>query len=208
MGHLTAKERWGTVDLDTTTGRIFVQEDWYYAWSLFPPVTQSWTHAEKQHFHHLADNWIWRVWSNHLHLKVIGNAPFPSRRVPVNFDIRWRTHLPANWTVLAWKVPPGSTPTNPIRSSVDWDNYIINLSSSDTGESDAGNDGGQSTKKFVTAPHEFGHTMRLPDEYNAGAPHLFDDHSIMNIGRIVKGRHLIELTKTLNKMLPGVRFTA
>lgn len=100
MGHLVAKEDWGVVDLNTTTGRVFVQEDWLYTWLLYPGVASHWTLAEKRLFHHRVDIGVWKLWSNHLILNVSGTAPFPARRVPVNFDVRWKTQVPINGLFL------------------------------------------------------------------------------------------------------------
>ena len=214
MGHLTANERWGNVDLDTTTGRVFVQQDWHYHWILYLGVSAPWTLAEKRRFHHSADLWLWRIWSNHLRLKVSGETPFHARSVPVNFDIRWKLHGSAHWQVMANKVPPNATATDPVRSMVQWDLRTITLSSADTGPRGAGNDAGRSTSNFVTVPHEFGHSIGyLFDEYNASTaalpnPYLTDTSSLMNIGREVRARHLKLLIATLNRLMPSAHFEA
>lgn len=212
MGHLVAEEDWGIVDLDTSTGRVFVQEDWLYVWLLYQGVTSHWTLAEKQLFHHRVDIGVWKLWSNKLFLKVNGHAPFPARRVPINFDVRWKTHGTHHWTVLAWKVPQASTPTSPIWSEVDWKVHTVRLSTADILERGAMNKAGKSTPNFRTPPHEFGHTMYLPDEYNLPtpqdpSPNLGDVNSIMNVGRQVRARHLALLTTTLNRLMPSARFS-
>lgn len=213
MSHRVAHEPWGTVDIDTSTGRVFVQEDWFYVWLLYPGVTEPWTVAEKRRFHHRVDIGVWKLWSNHLHLNVGGTAPFAARRVPVNFDVRWRLGKPYQWTILAWKVPPGASPTSPVHSQVDWNNYVITLSSADVLERRAGNAAGRTTNDFRTPPHEFGHTMYLPDEYNAPtaaipSPNLGDTGSIMNIGRQIRARHLALVVATLDRLIPTARFSA
>lgn len=211
MGHLTSREAWGTVDIDTTTGRVFVQQDWHYIWCVWPGAAH-WTHPEKVLFHQRADREIWGAWSNHLHLKVGGHPPFAARRIPVNFDVRWKLTGQHNYNVQAWKVPPGSAPDSPVRSEVLF-GHCIKLSSADLLPRGAQNDAGQVTANFVTPPHEFGHTIGAPDEYNAPTAalpnaHLADTQSIMNIGRRVRGRHLALLTETLHKMIPGAQFSA
>ena len=211
MGHLTSNEVWGTVDLDTATGRVFVQQDWFYIWCVWPGGAH-WTYREKKVFHQRADRAIWAAWSNHLHLKVTGKTPFSARSVPVNFDVRWKLAGPHDYQVQAWKVPPGSAPDSPVRSEVLFGNYI-KLSSADLMPRSAVNDAGKATSNFVTPPHEFGHTIGAPDEYNAPTAllpntHLADTASIMNIGRQVRARHLELLTLTLDKMVPGAFFTA
>ena len=50
--------------------------------------------------------------------------------------------------------------------------------------------------------------MFLPDEYNAGSPNLNDQRSIMNIGREIRTRHLVELVRVLNRLMPHARFAA
>ena len=97
---------------------------------------------------------MWRAWSNHLHLRVSGDAPFASRTIPVNFDVRWKLAAPFHWNVDAWKVPANATPTTPVRSQVDWNNFTIRLSTADLGPRSAGNAAGQSTGNFITPPHE------------------------------------------------------
>jgi hypothetical protein len=72
----------------------------------------------------------------------------------------------------------------------------------------AANDAGQISNRFRSGPHEFGHTMALPDEYNAGSTHLADTTSIMNIGTQVRRRHLQLTVDALNSLLPNVKFTA
>lgn len=210
-GHLTSKEAWATVDLDTMTGRVFVQQDWYYDWRVWTGV-QPWTYREKSVFHKRVDRAIWGAWSNHLFINVTGKAPFSTRRIPVNFDARWKLSGHSNYRVEAWKVPPGSSPTSPIWSEVLFGDYI-RLSTAHIQPRGAGNAAGQSTSNFVTPPHEFGHTIGAPDEYNnptpsSPNPYLGDTDSIMNIGCRVRARHLALLTQTLHKMVPGAQFTA
>lgn len=212
MGHLVANEPWAAVDIDTNTGRVFVQQDWLYAWQVWPGATP-WTHPQKVAFHSAMDRGIWGVWSTRLFLNVTGRAPFAPRRVPVTFDVRWRVAGAHHYRVTAWKVPPGSTPDSPVRSNVDFTNRLIELSSADTGPSSAANDAGQSTTRFLMSPHEFGHTMAAPDEYQAATPgapnpHLPDTQSVMNIGRRVRPRHLQLLTESLHRLIPGATFSA
>lgn len=210
MGHLTSNEIWGNVDLDTTTGRVFVQQDWDYAWLPYTGVAP-WTYREKLAFHTRVDRAIWGAWSNHLRIKVSGKAPFSAKSIPVNFDVRWKLKGHPHYKVEAWKVPPGSTSTKPIWSHVLFGDYI-RLSTADIWPRGAMNDAGKSTDNFVTPPHEYGHTIGAPDEYNnptptSPNPYLGDTQSIMNIGRKVRGRHLALLTQTLHKMVPEAKFS-
>lgn len=102
MPHQTSNQPWGKVDLDLSTGRVFVQEDWYYQWRLWPGVTSAWTYEEKRRTHARTDQSIWKVWSNRLFLnaKATSGAPRFGSKVPINFDVRWVLHPPGNWTVI------------------------------------------------------------------------------------------------------------
>ena len=55
MAHLTAKQPFGTIDINTETGLIFVQEDWHYQWISLDPAHSSWTLSEKRAFHRAVD---------------------------------------------------------------------------------------------------------------------------------------------------------
>lgn len=216
MGNLVDREAWATIDLETTRGHVFVQQDWHYDWRVWPGQ-KPWTYPEKHAFHTRVDREIWGSWSNKLLINVTGTAPFSARQLPVTFDVRWWLGATWNYRVEAWKVPPGSSPTSPIWSQVVFDDYI-RLSTADIRPRPAGNNAGQSNPGFVTPPHEFGHTIynpqtENPDEYtppNASPPNpwLGDTGSIMNIGRQVRGRHLTLICETLHKMVPTAGFSA
>lgn len=211
MGHLTSNHPWGMVDLDTASGRVFVQQDWHYIWCVYAGA-DPWTYREKYLFHRQADRAIWGIWSNRLVLHVNGTAPFPDRKIPVNFDIRWKISGSSHFTVLAWKVPPGSGPTDPVWSSVTWHDKRIQLSSADVLPRSAANAAGESTQSFLTIPHEFGHALDdLPDEYNESTPespnpYLHDRDSIMNVGREIRSRHIEPLCDALKAMVPTATF--
>jgi hypothetical protein len=49
--------------------------------------------------------------------------------------------------------------------------------------------------------------LGLPDEYKTGSPHLSDTDSIMNIGRYLRGRHMVEVLRELERMFPGCAFS-
>jgi hypothetical protein len=217
MGHLTANEPWATIDLDTTEGRVFVQEDWYYKWNLWTGVSQPWTYQEKHAVHTLIDKQIWGTWSNRVRLGVTGTSAFAKKflhsGVPMNFDARWDLKLPTNWTVTVWKMPPGASATGLHRSFVQHANRTIELNTADLRPRGAGNAAGQSTANFVTSPHEYGHTLGSPgsfpkDEYNAGNAGLADTGSLMNIGRQLRRHHIVEIIKSLNGLMPGTTFNA
>jgi hypothetical protein len=217
LGHVTSNETWATVDLNTSNGQVFIQEDWFYNWNLWPGVTTGWTYPEKRATHNRIDRAIWGVWSNNVRLGVSGTSAFAKQfrntGVPVNFDIRWDIKLPAHWQVKVWKMAPGTDPAFPHRSFVDPPRNIIELNTADLRPNSAGNAAGANTTKFVTPPHEFGHTIGpggivLQDEYNAGHPNLGDSQSIMNIGNKIRRRHLVDVVKILNRLMPGTTFDA
>ncbi len=122
MGHVVSNEGRATIDVNTTEGRIFIQEDWFYHWNLWPWVTSAWTLEEKRAAHTRIDRQVWGTWSNRVRLGVLGSSAFAQQfraGVGVNFDVRWHTRLPAHWQVKVWKMPPGTSPTGTHRSFVD-----------------------------------------------------------------------------------------
>ncbi|WP_437312626.1 hypothetical protein [Sorangium sp. So ce385] len=212
--HLVRRPVWGNIDLDTETGRIFVQERWQYTWTVVAPA-RPWTLRHRQAFHRALDRQVWRTWSGHIRLHVAGSHAFARRFArglpPASFDVRWVLAQP-HWNVTVRKLPPGSDPTTFI-SYVDFPACEIHLDSADTAPYSPTNAAGQ-TRTFYALPHEFGHTMPqspgVPnqDEYGAGSPHLGDTDSLLNIGRQVRARHLTALITELNDMLPGCTFSA
>ena len=62
--------------------------------------------------------------------------------------------------------------------------------------------------------HEFGHAIGYAnprghiDEYLPTSSYYSDVHSIMNIGRRVRPRHLSLITETLAKIVPACKFQA
>lgn len=215
MGHLVAREPWGVIDLDTTTGRVFVQEDWYYEWNLWAGVTEPWTYEQKRRVHTRIDRQVWGIWSNRIRLTVRGSSQFAQRFgrtvVPVNFDVRWDVRPPAHWTVRVWKMPPGAGPTDLHHSHVLPGANIVELNTADLAPRGAGNHGGGSTTNFLTAPHEYGHTIGAPhnfleDEYDAGDAHLHDTNSLMNVGRELRRRHIQGVLTALERLVPRTRF--
>lgn len=209
--HLSSRQAWGDIDLNFTRGLVFFQQRWFYDWLLWPGVTARWTMAEKRAFHTRVDRSIWRVWSNRVRLRVAGTAPFVRRfgasGVLINFDVQWVLTATHHWRIRAYKVPPGSSPTNPHRSRVFMAARIIELNTADVRPRGAGNAAGASTSNFETVPHELAHTLDNPDEYNSTSPHIGDTNSLVNIGREVRGRHIRLIVAELNKMIPGCTFS-
>ena len=118
-----------------------------------------------------------------------------------------------HWTVTVWKMPPGVGATSLHRSFVRHQSRQIELNTADLIPRGAGNSAGNSTKNFLTAPHEYGHTIgptgqNLGDEYGPLSTHLGDTDSMMNIGRDIRRRHLEQVVVALNRMAPGATFNA
>jgi len=94
VGHVVREVPWCVIDLDTTEGRIFLQERWLYVWEA-DPGQSAWTLEEKRAFHTRADRAIWAAWSNRVSMNVDGTSTFARRfkgkAVPINLDIRWVT---------------------------------------------------------------------------------------------------------------------
>jgi hypothetical protein len=209
MSHVVKREPWGTLDIDTHDGRIFFQQTWLYSWTTQGAGIAAWTLAEKRHFHNTADKQIWSAWSMRITLRVAGTSAFArkfgAKGVPINFDVKW-VLKGGNWTVNAIKVAP-TAPINTHRSFVIFASRSMTLYSIALTPYAAGNDAGKSNAGFLTAPHEFGHQIGAPDEYNAGHAHLGDEHSIMNVGKNVRDRHLGLIIRTLNTMIPQTTFS-
>jgi hypothetical protein len=209
MSHLVSRQPWGVIDLDTDAGRVFFQQDWRYHWTVEPHAAP-WTSDQRRRFHNRLDRQIWRRWSNRVRLRVAGATPFcrrfAARGVPINFDVRW-VLSGGHWTVNVRKMPPGSGPTTFV-SNVDFHARVINLDSADLATYAATNAAGVANPNFTAPPHEFGHTLANPDEYDAGDPHLADSGSIMNIGNRVRGRHLHLIVLALNALTPGCVWAA
>lgn len=208
MSHLVSRQPWGVIDLDTEDGRVFLQQDWFYIWTVIAPATP-WTLPERRAFHQATDRAIWGRWSNRIRLRVAGATPFCTRfsgpGVPINFDVRWVTSG-GHWSVHAHKTPPG-TSVAAFYPTVTFATRIINLYTSHLTSYSAANAAGVSRPNFRSTPHEFGHTLGNPDEYAAGGPHLADDASLMNIGHDIRTRHMTLVLATLNTMLPGAVFS-
>jgi hypothetical protein len=207
MGHVVSHQPWGTLDIDTGEGRIFVQQDWRYHWVVLPPAA-AWSLEEQRHFHQVTDRSIWGRWSNRIRLHVAGATEFCRRfssGVPINFDVRWVV-TGGHWQVNANKTPPG-TPVARYHQSVAFATRVINLYTSKLPSYTAANAAGVSRPNFKSTPHEFGHALGNPDEYVAGSPQLGDVTSTMNIGNEIRGRHLTLITTTLNGMMPGCTFS-
>jgi hypothetical protein len=206
MAHLVAMEPWGAVDLDTTEGRVFVQQDWYYVWSNVPPAND-WSLGEKRNFHNTLDRHIWAQWSDRLRIYPSGNhelaRQFRTNGLRLTFDVRWIT-VPGHWTVNVRKLVAGGN----YRSNVSFGTRVIELDSEDLTAHTVANAAGKQAPRFRTGPHEFGHTLRNPDEYGQRAANLADTQSVMNIGRQMRPRHAQLIVDTLRRLVPACSFRA
>lgn len=207
MSHLVKREPWGVVDFVMDENRVFVQQDWFYTWTVNPGATD-WTIQQKRHFHNTLDKQIWGVWSDHVRIKVDGSTPLAKRfhghPLRLTFDIRWVLKT-GHWDVHVRKLPAGSNPTTFI-SNVTFSTRKIELDSADLEAYQASNAAGK-TRSFRAGPHEFSHTMDNPDEYGATSPHLPDTSSIVNIGNQVRPRHLHLTIAALNSLSLGTTFS-
>jgi hypothetical protein len=108
------------IDIDTTTGRVLVRQDWHYTWKLYSPTLSPWTQAQKRSFHNTLDRQIWGIWSNRVRLNVSGAADF-SRRfssgVLINFDIRWVTGV-GQWNVTVRRQQVATEPHSEASSTL------------------------------------------------------------------------------------------
>ena len=210
MSHPVSNRPWGTVDLNVVTGDVLVREDWRCRWLLWPGTRSLWTYPERRATHARIDRAVWAIWRHRLSIAVKPKSGSPSPpfgcSARVSFDVPWTLHR-GHWTVTVWKMPRGSAPTALHRSFVDPAWHTIGLDTADLTPRVAANAAGASTLDFVTPPHEFGHTMDNPDEYNAGSPFLHDSASLINIGREVRRRHLHLLLDVLARMAPQWTFS-
>ena len=225
MGHLVRNETWATIDLDIGKGNVLVRQDWLYEWldvSGAPP----WTNEEKRAYHHALDHLVWSVWSMRAHLIVRGQPGvastlaatellqrFQHQGLTLTFDVR-AVSCGWHWRAAIEKVVSGQPPP---RAECLYDLRKLKLSTIDISphlaKRFAGNDR-RVQRRFYQAPHEFGHTLGnvselgRGDEYRADSLHYEDVHSIMNIGRQVRPRHLFLVVETLRRMVRGCTFTA
>jgi hypothetical protein len=202
MGHVVRDTSWCVLDIDTSSGRIFMQERWFYVWRVQPPLAD-WTYRERKAFHDSADRAIWAGWSNRTTLGVAGGSAFArrfrGRGARINLDIKWVTAR-RHWTVNVTKIPEGQF----ARSNVRWAARQINLDTNDVIARASGQ---------VPVVHEFGHaagntsTLGRGDEYPAASPHVADATSMMHGGTQLRARHFQTIIDELNQMIPDTTFS-
>lgn len=220
-----------TIYLNTATGDVHVVERWFYTFTVAAGQA-AWTDDEKNNFHYALTSAVGATWdsqppfanstdpivqqflsfirkAHNVRIGVSGANAFAfcyaSQGLDIDFDIVLTSNNP-HWRVTLQKIPA----TSNSRSNVNWDSRHIELFSQDNSPGGACQDppAAQCATGFVTTPHEFGHTLLKDDEYTAGSPSRADLQSIMNIGTIVRPRHLSFITSQLNTMLPGCSFRA
>jgi hypothetical protein len=212
MSHATKEVPWCTIDIDTSAGRIVLQERWQYTWIVESGSTLRWTLAEKQDFHRRVDREIWAAWSNRAFLQVAGSSDFAkrfsSRMLPVFMDVRWVLAKP-HWTVTVKKIAKGKISS----SATNWWDRRITLDSNDVAVRTRLIGPTKETITQIPVAHEFGHTIgnvdayARGDEYEATSDHAGDQQSIMNRGLQLRIRHFDQLLMELNDMIEGTTFT-
>ena len=211
MGHVVKELPWCVIDIDTTEGRIFLQERWKYTWMVQPPL-KDWTQQEKRNFHDRADRNIWAAWSNRVRFNVSGNSNFAKRfhqtGVPINLDIRWVTSN-EHWNVTVWKIPKDQLRI----SNIDWNSRQIELDTNDFTTRIFNHGASQPATRQVPVAHEFGHTLgntavlSRGDEYRSTSPNVNDHASIMHNGSQLRARHFTTIIEEMNTMIPDCTFS-
>ncbi len=210
MRHVVKKTDWCVIDIDTTNGRIFLQQKWKYHWTVVTGLP-AWTYSEKKDFHSRADRNIWAAWSNRVKINVTGSSTFARRYragVPINLDVRW-VLADEHWNVNVWKIPPDAFRT----SNVIWDRKIINLDTNDFVTRKICRLGRSSCTSQVPVAHEFGHAagntkvLGRGDEYPDTSKHRADQSSIMHSGNQLRDRHFRTILDQMNTMMPDTTFS-
>jgi hypothetical protein len=201
------------IHIEGERNTVLVQQKWKYDWSIAPGLS-NWTYAEKKSFHDRLDKLVWGQWGGHFVLRTTGSSAFAKAHstvgLRVNFDVKWVLSA-AHWDVEVQKISAGAFQT----SSVNWAARKINFDTEDlqtVKRSSAGKDYHQ-----YPAMHEFGHALGNSiyasagmhgDEYKASSAYYSDKSSMMNIGRLLRKRHIDFLISELNQMLPNTTFYA
>jgi hypothetical protein len=211
MGHIVRRVPWCDIDINTTSGHIFLQQKWNYTW-LTKTGISAWTAREKTDFHNRADTYIWAAWSNRVTLGVSGASSFSrrygTRGVSINLDIR-RVTSNAHWKVNVNKI----STTDFARSNVIWNTRIINLDTNDFNTRTNCRGTPRRCHNQIPVAHEFGHAagntavLSRGDEYRTTSPHTNDHASIMNVGSQLRNRHFRTIIDELNLMIPDTIFT-
>jgi len=206
MGHVTKDTAWCSIDIDTTNRVIFLQQRWFYHWTVAAGQS-AWTASGRRDFHRTVDRLVWQYWSNRAFLSARGTsriARTPGNYV-VNWDVRWVTSN-RHWTVTVQKIAPSAF----ARSSVRWNARTISLDTNDINARTISTS--RPTNQQVPVAHEFGHSagntsvLGRGDEYPASSTHTSDLRSMMNQGSELRTRHFDTIIAELNTMIPNTQF--
>jgi len=211
LGHIVRRTPWCTIDINTTTGQIFLQEKWQYSWIVQAGAgLAAWTYNEMHDFHAEVDRLIWKTWSNHVRFNIHGTTPFAkqfkTKGLPINIDVRWVTGSP-HWEVEVQKIPSSAKVT----SSILWTSRKVFLDTNDINDHPHGVGVGATVQ--IPVVHEFGHTLgntvvlSRGDEYHAGHTHVLDTSSVMNAGLELRDRHFLSIIDELDQMIPKCTFS-
>ena len=179
-------------------------------------VMRPWSEEDKSAFHRAVDRQVWSHWSKKARFMLSPRSGprvsslraellrrCSNRGLTLSFDIR-KVSSGGHWKVDVIRLSSDQTG----RAEVDFTARIMTLFHNDTEPSRATNGAGASSARFMTVPHEFGHTLDVDDEYERSSRFLPDRKSVMNIGTEIRPRHLRLLGATLEKLVPGCAFTA
>jgi hypothetical protein len=140
-------------------------------------------------------------------------AQFGEKGLTLTFDVR-SVVGPAHWQANVHKADPDVRPLP--QATTDFARRILELYDTDIVLRHASRKPKDPRKQsdFSVPAHEFGHAIGYAnprghiDEYVPSSAYYSDVHSIMNIGRRVRPRHLSLITETLAKIVPACRFRA
>ncbi|NOQ64430.1 MAG: hypothetical protein GQ582_07950 [Methyloprofundus sp.] len=166
MGHIVSRLPWCDIDINTTSGHVFLQQKWNYSW-LTKPGGGTWTPTEKTAFHNRADTYIWAAWSNRVTLGVSGASDFTRRfaakGVSLNLDIR-RVTANEHWNVNVKKILSSDFE----RSNVLWNSRVINFDTNDFKTKPSCSGTPRVCQNQTTVVHEFGHAVGNTWRLNRG----------------------------------------
>ncbi len=182
------------IEWDTNQSSITVRSNWFYEWCVWPGLNFNWSGSDKTSVHNTFEHQIMSAWSKRFKFKVSGSGPFATKYtksgISLDFDVKRVIAGRRHWNVRIWKLPPNVPDAS--RQYMDaWPmvkpkrHYIIL------------NDKSISRISPVTVAHEFGHIIFADDEYWQSSPFLNDTVSLMNVGTIIRGRHLYGLERSL-----------
>jgi len=210
VGHVVRETNWCVIDIDTSEGRVFLQERWKYTWLVGAGLT-AWTDAEKRDFHRRADHSVWAGWSNRATLSATGTSDFARRfashPIPINLDIRWVTS-DQHWSVNVTKISRGTFR----QSNVQWNARVINLDTEDFTTRTICSGTPRVCTTQVPVAHEFGHAVGNTavlvrgDEYVSTSPNAADHGSMLHSGHRLRSRHFRTILDEMNKMIAGTTF--